>query len=134
MADPKKMEGVLTAAQFEILDAIWSTPDAAAGVAEIHAVLAAARDVARTTVLTQVRRLAERGWLARESIAGRDRYRVACTRAEAEGRIAGEFVDEYFGGSTTDLVRSLLGGRRVSKRELAELRKLLDEPGAGGAS
>ena len=55
MADA--MRGGLTAAQLEILEAVWEAGAAGATVATIHAALRRRRPVARTTVLTLVRRL-----------------------------------------------------------------------------
>ena len=73
-----------------------------------------------------VQRLEKRGWLRRsnQDVA---RYRATCTRDEAAGRLANSFVDEFFGGSASQLVSSLLGSRRIKKDELARLRKLLGE-------
>jgi hypothetical protein len=38
------------------------------------------------------------------------------------------FVDDFFGGSASRLVVSLLGGKRLKPKEVQRLRKLLEAP------
>jgi BlaI family transcriptional regulator, penicillinase repressor len=45
-----------------------------------------------------------------------------CVRAESRS-----FLDRVFGGSLTPMVAHMVEGRQLSKREVSELRKLLDE-------
>jgi hypothetical protein len=40
--------------------------------------------------------------------------------------LAREFVDEYFGGSPSQLMLSLLGGKSLKPEDLRRLRRLLD--------
>ena len=121
----------LTAVQFEIMQVVWDAP-AGATVAEIWEAIARGRDVTRTTVLNLVARLDERGWLKRRKSAKVYRYIATIDRDTASANAAAKFVDEFFGGSATDLVMSLLGTRRISKTELDELRILVER--ASGAS
>ena len=53
MTDP---EGTLTAAQHEILQAIWNAPKSGATVTEIWQAIGELRGITRTTVLNQVDR------------------------------------------------------------------------------
>ena len=55
------------------------------------------------------------------------RYRAALSRDEAAGSLAAGLVDEFFDGSASQLVLSLLGSKRMKKADLARLRQLLDE-------
>jgi predicted transcriptional regulator len=115
----------LTAVQFEIMQVIWESPQGAS-VAEIWDAISSGRDVARTTVLNLVARLDERGWLKRRKSGGVYRYAATIDRDTATANAAAKFVDEFFGGSATDLVMSLLGSQRISEGELDELRKLVE--------
>ena len=114
----------LTAVQFEIMQVIWNAPEGAT-VAEIWDAVSAGRDVARTTVLNLVSRLDERGWLKRRKSGGVYRYVATIDRDTASANAAAKFVDEFFGGSASELVMSLLGSRRISQSELDDLKKLV---------
>lgn len=115
----------LTPVQFEILEVTWNAAEGAS-VAEIWEAVAKSRDVGRTTVLNLVDRLEKRGWLARKKVDGVFRYRPTVSREEASGNAAAEFVDAFFSGSASELVMSLLGSKKISADEVAELRALLD--------
>lgn len=122
----------LTPTQLAILQAVWSA-DAADGAtfAELWAALGARRDVARTTILTQVQRLERRGWLRRSDRDGVAAYRAAITREQAERRLARRFVTDFFAGSAAGLVKSLLGDGRLRADELQAMKALIAraEPG-----
>lgn len=124
---PVVPQGTLTGPQMEILDVLWDRGDEGATVAEIWGVLARRRRVARTTVLTVVRRLEMRGWLLRKDAPRGARYLPACPRSEAAQGLVSRFVDEFFGGSGSRLVMSLLGTRKVGPGEVARLRRALSE-------
>ncbi len=123
MAQPPA--AALTAVQFEIMQVVWDAPEGAT-VAEIWEVIARGREVARTTVLNLVARLDERGWLKRRKCQGVFRYVATIDRDAASANAAEKFVDEFFGGSATELVMSLLGTKRMSKTELDQLRQLVE--------
>lgn len=114
----------LTAVQFEIMQVVWEAPHGAT-VAEIWEAITKGRDVARTTILNLVDRLAKRGWLKRQKNEGVYRYVASVDRSTTTATVAEKFVDEFFGGSATELVMSLLGSKRLSKAELEELQQLL---------
>ncbi len=124
MAPPDDVK--LTPVQFEIMQAVWNAPGGAT-VAEIWEVIAASRDVGRTTVLNLVGRLEARGWLRRRKHEGVYRYEATVDRDSATADVAEKFVDDFFGGSAGELVMSLLGSKRLSKAEVVQLRKLLDQ-------
>ncbi|HEX8912870.1 MAG TPA: BlaI/MecI/CopY family transcriptional regulator [Humisphaera sp.] len=124
MPDP---EGTLTAAQYEILAVAWDAGDAGVGVADVWRAVAARRPVARTTVLNLVDRLEKRGWLRRRPDGNSYRYTAAVARDWAESRLAAGFLGEYFGGSATQMVQSLLGAKELTGDDIDRLRKLLDD-------
>lgn len=121
-----EQEGTLTAAQFEILRLLWNS-EAGLTVAEIWAAVCNGRDVSRTTVLNLVDRLEKRNWLSREKVNGVFRYQAQVDRVTTESQLASEFVGEFFDGSPSSFVLSLLGSKRISQTEVKRLRALLDE-------
>ena len=124
MVDP---EGKLTPVQHEILETVWAAQGSGATVTQIWEAITLKRPVTRTTVLNLVDRLERRGWLKRKKGAGSIRYLAAIDRATTARMMAEGFVDEFFGGSASQLVMSLLGGKQLSAKEVQRLRKLLDE-------
>lgn len=136
-----KPEGRLTPVQFEILQLLWDrdteistskfpkglTPPPGMTVAELWESIREDRDVSRTTVLNLVDRLEKRNWLRRKKVERVFRYTACVDRASTEGRLASDFVGEFFEGSPSSLVLSLLGAKSISKAELQRLKALLDD-------
>ena len=114
----------LTPVQFEIMQAVWDSEEGAT-VAEIWEEIGQPREVARTTILNLVGRLEKYGWLKRKKKSGVYRYLATVDRETATADVAGQFVDDFFGGSTRDLFMSLLGNEKISNNELDQLRKLI---------
>jgi predicted transcriptional regulator len=48
-------------------------------------------------------------------------------REEIEKLLANHFVDHFFSGSTSRLVASLFGSKRISEADVQQIRQLLDE-------
>lgn len=118
-------EGNLTPVQHEIMEAVWRRGPSGATVAEIWQVISATREVGRTTVLNLVDRLEKRGWLKRRAGRGANRFVAALSRQKTAALLAGEFVDDFFGGSASELVMNLLGSKRLKPDEIERLRNLL---------
>ncbi len=123
MAKPK---GSLTSAQHEIVAAVWDCGAEGATVTEIWRAIAAQRSVGRTTILNLVDRLERRGWLVRRDGEKPCHYLAALDRKETAVLLAGGFVDDFFAGSASNLVMSLLGSRRLKLGEIEQLRQVLD--------
>ncbi len=121
-----KPEGTLTSVQHDILAAVWESGEQGATVAEIWQAISAQREVGRTTVLNLVDRLEKRGWLLRGDLEKPCRYLAALSREETAVFLAGGFVDDFFDGSASNLVMSLLGSKRLKPGELEKLRRMLD--------
>lgn len=121
-----KPEGSLTSAQHEIMAVVWERGDAGATVAEIWQAIATQRDVGRTTILNLVDRLERRGWLARRDREKPCHYLAALTREETAVFLAGGFLDDFFAGSASNLVMSLLGSKRLKAEEIERLRQILE--------
>jgi predicted transcriptional regulator len=122
-------KGVLTRVEFEIMEAIWHSPKGAT-VSEVWAVIGRVRGVTRTTVLNQVAKLGERGWLKRRKCDGVYRYVATVDRDTASANVAAKLVDEFFGGSASELVMSLFDAKQISKEEWDELCRIVDRGGS----
>ncbi|MEN6406699.1 MAG: BlaI/MecI/CopY family transcriptional regulator [Thermoguttaceae bacterium] len=122
-----KPEGSLTSAQHEIMAVVWDRGDQGATVTEIWQATATQRRVGRTTILNLVDRLEKRGWLVRRDREKPCHYLAALGREQTAVFLAGGFVDDFFAGSASNLVMSLLGSKRLKPGEVDRLRQILED-------
>jgi BlaI family penicillinase repressor len=119
----------LSEAELGIMNAVWDRGEAT--VADVWGSLREARGVARNTILTQMDRLVEKGWLLRDSGGHAFRYRATVPREATLSSLVSRLVDAAFGGSAEGLVLALLHGRGVSGQEAERIRAMIDEAGEG---
>ena len=93
---------------------------------EIWQAISAQRRVGRTTILNLVNRLEKRDWLVRRDREKPCHYLAAYGREETAVFLAGGFVDDFFAGSASNLVMSLLGSSRLKSGEIDRLRQILE--------
>lgn len=75
-----ELEGLLGPLETEVMETVWEQGDTT--VREVHAELARTRDIAYTTVMTTMTRLASKGLLERDTSGLAHRYRPAISRDE----------------------------------------------------
>ena len=80
---------------------------------------------ARTTCLTVMDRLHQKGYLKREKLGGLLRYTATITRAELMRQIVGTFVDEALQGRIGPLVAYLTKNRKLTRDEVKKLERIL---------
>ena len=114
----------LSEAQMEIMGVVWDRGEAT--VADVWKALAGRRQVARSTVLTMLTRLEEKGWLCCDQEGHAFRYRATVPRETTMGTVVRRLVDTAFGGSAEGLVLALLHGRGISKEEARKIKKMID--------
>jgi BlaI family transcriptional regulator, penicillinase repressor len=114
----------LSEAQMEIMNVVWNRGEAT--VADVWKALGSRRKLARSTVLTMLMRLQEKGWLCCDEEGHAFRYRAAVPREATLGEMVRRLVDTAFGGSAEGLVMALLHDRGVSKEEAKRIKKMID--------
>jgi predicted transcriptional regulator len=75
-----ELQGLLGPLETEVMEAVWRLGEST--VRDVHAELARQRDLAYTTVMTTMARLASKGLLARDTSGLAHRYRPTLTRDE----------------------------------------------------
>ena len=114
-----------TDAKLEILTVLWSRgPSTVRGVYEI---IAGRKPAQYTTVRKQLQVLAEKGLVRRDETQRAHVYEPARPREWTQRQLAGDLLNRGFDGSAKGLLLGALSARRASKKELAELRRLLDD-------
>ncbi len=117
-------KGGLTRLELRIMQVIWRR--GASTVGEVQAELKPA--LAYTTVQTMLNILERKGKLKRE-LAGRAYiYSARVTEEKALGQGVRDLIDRMFGGSSEEMVMSLLKSGQIDAERLAELtRRFQDE-------
>ncbi len=85
------LDGLLGPLETDVMEAVWARGEAT--VRDIHAALSARRDIAYTTVMTTMSRLATKGLLARDSSGLAHRYRPAISRDDYADSTVRSVVD-----------------------------------------
>ena len=112
-----------TEAELEILNILWATGPST--VREVHTRIG--KGVGYTTVLKQMQVMAEKGLLTRSEQFRSHIYSPRLEKAQTQRRLAGNLLQRAFGGSARDLVLGALSGKKVSPKELEEIRALLND-------
>jgi predicted transcriptional regulator len=86
----------------------------------------APRGLARSTVLTMMERLRQKGYLAREPVEGVYHYKSASSPGELLQGAVRTFVEKTLAGSVSPFVSYLTERSEVTDEELAELEQLVD--------
>ena len=118
-----------TDAELELLTVLWSRGPST--VRDVHETIARRRPTQYTTVLKQMQIMAAKGLVCRDEKLRAHVYEAARPREWTERQLAGDFLQRAFEGSASRLMVGALSARKTSKKELAELRRLLDEYESG---
>ena len=108
--------------ELDVMVVLWERGSGT--VAEVRDALA--DDFARTTVLTVLRTLEEKGYVTHTPEGKAHRY-VPTVEPDAAGRSAlARILDTMFAGSPERLLAQLVSDRRIDRKKLRQLRELLD--------
>ena len=126
MAGRRKGVAVLTPLELQIMQVLWK--DGPANVQEVQTKLSSEPPLAYTTVQTVLNTL-ERKSKVKRALKGRAyTYRAVASRDKAMLSAVKELVEKMFGGSSEDLIMSLIKARQVDPARIAELTRSLAEP------
>ncbi len=119
----------LTKLELQIMQVIWRQ-----GAGSVGAVQEGLEQtLAYTTVQTMLNILHRKGKLKRKLRGRAYEYSAAVTEARASSHAVRDLVDRMFGGSTEDLVMSLIKSRQIDAKQIARLSKTVEaEDDEGG--
>jgi predicted transcriptional regulator len=118
-----------TDGELAILTVLWQLGPAT--VRQIYDVLSAERDLGYTTVLKMLQIMTDKGLVTRDETERTHVYTERFSESDTQSHLVADLADRAFGGSAMKLVMSALASKRASRKELAEIRRLLDEAGGG---
>ena len=116
------MEIVLYDRELDVMQVLWER--GASTVAEVREGIA--DEMAYTTVLTYLRRMEEKGYVAHEEEGRAHRYRPLIERQQVRESALQRLTRRLFDGSTEMVLSYLVSDRKLSEAELRRLRELVD--------
>lgn len=114
-----------TASELEILRVLWARGPST--VREVHEALSEKKDLGYTTVLKLLQIMTTKGTVRRDEGQRAHVYEACQPATETKRQLVGDVLHRVFEGSASELMIHALEGRRTSRKELEELRRLLDE-------
>jgi predicted transcriptional regulator len=114
-----------TTSELEILRVLWERGPST--VREVHAELREKKDLGYTTVLKLLQIMTAKGSVRRNEDQRAHVYEACQPATETKRQLVGDVLQRVFQGSASELMIHALEGRPTSKKELEELRRLLDE-------
>ncbi len=120
-----KTTRILTEQELEIMKVVWERKTGT--VRDVYEALRERKTVAYTTVMTMMNILESKGHLVKRPEGRAYVYEPSQTRTQVVGGMVEDFVDRVFDGAAQPLVLSLLRERKLSKSDLEEISRLIDE-------
>lgn len=114
-------------AELDVMNAVWEC-DPPAARADIEKILDRSRPMAATTILTQLTRLTEKGFLRLEKQGRVNCYTPLISRREYLASQSRRFVEKLCGGSMSAFAAALCDSG-LSREDIDELRALLEKGG-----
>ena len=124
----QKREIRLGRLQLAIMKAVWDLGEAT--VRDVQIALRPTYPRAYSTILTMMRKLEIKGYLAHKIDERTYVYSATITRAQVRKSLLAQLVDQVFDGSSALVVCGLIDRKPLSEKELAEIRKLIAEQSA----
>jgi BlaI family transcriptional regulator, penicillinase repressor len=110
--------------EWDLLEVLWEKERSTAR--EVTEALSKKRGWATSTVKTLLDRMVKKKLVAARQVGNVWEYTPAVRPIDARRSAWGELIDKAFGGAVAPALHFLAEDAKLSKRELAELRALLD--------
>ena len=114
-----------TDGELEILTVLWSRGPST--VREVYETIGARRPAQYTTILKLMQIMADKGLLMRDETQRAHVYSAARPQEWTQRQLAGDLLHRAFGGSARSLLMGALSARKASRKELEEMRRILEE-------
>ena len=124
----KREKAVLTKLELQIMQVIWRR--GTSNVNEVQEGLE--QELAYTTVQTMLNILTRKGKLKRKLNGRAYEYSAIVTEEKALSHAVRDLVDRMFGGSSEELVMSLINSKQIDAKQIARLSRMLEKKGGEG--
>lgn len=119
-----------TATELEILRVLWTKGPST--VRDVLDCLNEKRAMGYTGVLKLLQIMTAKGLVRRDESARAHIYEALRPAEQTKRQLAGDVLQRVFEGSASQLMMHVLAGRRTSREEIEELRRILDSHGVKG--
>lgn len=123
---PRRRSLTLTDHELRLMNVLWQRESAT--VSDVVDALEPP-DLAYTTVLSTMRTLEEKGYVAHEKSGRAFVYRPLVKRDDAASSLLDTLLDRFFANSPGVLALTLLNDKRLSKKDLARLKQVIERKG-----
>jgi len=114
-----------TASELEILRVLWIRGPST--VREVHDALKERRAMGYTSVLKFLQIMTAKGTVRRNETQRAHVYEACLPAEQTKRQLAGDMLQRVFEGSASQLMMHALAGRKASREEIEELRRLLNQ-------
>jgi len=121
---PRKKSSTLTEAELRVMEVLWSRGRGT--VADVTAAMGPP-PLAYNSVLTTMRILEQKGYVAHEEVGRAFDYHPLVEREAAAQSAVGQVISKFFGNNSGELALRLIESERPSDDELARLRRLIEQ-------
>jgi predicted transcriptional regulator len=122
---PRKQSASLTDAELRLMEVLWQRGPST--VADVVRTLSSEINLAYSTVLTTLRILENKGHIRHETDGRTFIYTPVTGRDDARENAVALLIRRFFQSSPELLVLSLTDGKKIKPKELARLRKRIEE-------
>ncbi len=108
----------------EILKILWQQGPCT--VRQVNEAMNARQETGYTTTLKLMQIMVDKGLLIRDASQFKHRFEAAVSEEKTQKQVVGHLLDRVFEGSAEKLVMQVLSTKKVSKKDLAKIRELID--------
>ena len=114
-----------TTSELEILHVLWERGPST--VRDVHLALSEKRPIGYTSVLKLMQIMTTKGTVRRNETQRAHVYEAVQPAEKTKRDLAMDVLQRVFDGSASELMMHALAGRKASKEEIDEMRRLLNE-------
>jgi BlaI family penicillinase repressor len=115
-----------TKSELEILQVLWKSGPSTVRFVNDH-LNEQKREVQYTSTLKLMQIMVEKGLLNRDDSQMKHVYSAAIEEDKTKGFLLERFIDTMYNGSASSLMMQLLGNKKTSKKEMDEIKELLNK-------
>ena len=114
-----------TDAELEVLQILWTLGPST--VRTVNKELSNNREVVYTTTLKMMQVMTEKGFLSRDTSKRTHLYKAEIEKSEIQNTLLDKLLSSAYEGSPLRLVVHALGHKKTSKKDLEEIKKIIDQ-------
>lgn len=114
-----------TESELEILNILWNNGKST--VKDVNEEINKKKEIGYTTTLKTMQIMFEKGLVEREKDGRSHTYSAAFKKEETQRALLDKIMNSAFGGSASGLVMQALGNKKASKKELKEIKELINK-------